>query len=724
MSKHIPQQLLSTQAPYCNQPNLEFLVYAEQLAQQYQRPVPECPHASSAELGLMIATELSHFINDNATLAAALLYPTYVNQEESISFNKTWPTSLKKLMESIQRFSEIYLPALNHNQTISTHNKSNVRKMLLAFVDDARVVLIKLIEQLCLLKLLRDAPSALQQKQAQLVMDIYAPLANRLGIGQLKWQLEDFAFRYLNPDAYTGLKKSLNMRRQEREKFVNRFIETLRNLLETNQINHYDISGRAKHIYSIYRKQTRKQVNFEEIYDAIAVRVLVDDLASCYTVLSLVHAQWEHIPKEFDDYIAHPKPNGYRSIHTAITVPQQPNVEIQIRTFNMHEEAELGLAAHWLYKEGNQVSLYAHKINALRQVFDWQNQLTTDKPDLNLQNISFDEDVYVFTPQGEIVALPQGATPLDFAYHIHSDIGHRCRGAKVNDKLVPLTHQLTTGDHVSIITTREGAPSRDWLNPQAKYIVTTRARSKILHYFKQENHQRNLQQGLTLFEKHIHRLGHSKQSLKPIAKALNYSNTDALLAALGSGDVAVSTILHQLTPAETTTVKNPPNKEELVLTRVQTDKPAATGNIMIEGEGDLLVSIAQCCRPLPGDTITGYITKGRGVTIHRTNCRNLAYTKSRNPERLINVKWGNGHSQRYLADITIEANDRKGLVRDISSIIANQKLSIHNLHTFTNHIINRAYFKLTIEVNSPAEVTALLAYFKQLPDVISAERKK
>lgn len=457
--------------------------------------------------GLSIADELLLLNCDNQTLAAAIIYPVIDHhQPEEILLEKFLPNEVYHLAHGVKK-----MDAIQQSSRSDRSRADNLRKMCLAMVDDVRIVLIKLSEQLVLLKSLRQCPPDRQQKIAQQVMNIYAPLANRLGVGQMKWQMEDLAFRYLNTDEYRKISQALKMRRQDREFFIKDMIKQLHHLLEGAGVHNAEISGRAKHIYSIHRKIQRKRVDFSEIYDTSAVRILVKTIEDCYKALSVAHTEWPHISREFDDYIAKPKPNGYRSIHTVIVSKENINVEIQIRTFQMHEEAELGVAAHWQYKEGAaKQSSYSEKINWLRHIMDWQKEVSAPQEGQLYKKI-FEDRVYVFTPGGDVFDLEAGATPLDFAYHVHTLIGHRCRGAKVNDIMVPLTHQLRTGDQVAIITGKEPQPSRDWLNPAAHYLKTNAALQKVRSWFKRQEQEKHLAAGLSLWEKNCRREGISKK---------------------------------------------------------------------------------------------------------------------------------------------------------------------------------------------------------------------
>ena len=622
--------------------NFNLLISALQLIEAYQED--EIPLADSpASQGLVMAEALLELNCDSQTIAAALLYPSFYHHKlKRDMINRKLNHNISKLLQGAARMETI-----NDFRRSGTAGKGeqqktdNLRKMLLGMVDDVRVVLIKLAERLAILKYLKHCPKSQQQLIAEQTMSIYAPLANRLGIGQLKWQLEDLSFRYINPEQYASLSKALNMRRVDREHYIVTMIDRLKNLLDNAKIKNIEISGRAKHIYSIYKKIQRKHTDISEIYDTSALRILVPTINDCYSALSIIHSTWEHIAKEFDDYIAKPKPNGYRSIHTAVVGPQNINVEIQVRTHKMHEEAELGVAAHWKYKEGKQTQAsYEDKINWLREVIDWQKEMTAEEEDKdNLYSKVFEDRVYVFSPNGDVYDLRASATPLDFAYHVHTEVGHRCRGAKVNGQLVTLTHHLKTGDQVHIITAKTGQPSRDWLNPQRNYLNTPHAISKVRHWFKKEAYQNNLAEGQIMWEKAARRAGLNKAVLNKVISHFNFKKIDDLIAAIGAGDLGLTNVIHYLKEQDRTPQEAP---IEQTIIKPSTVKPS-TSPLEIAGVDNLLTQLAKCCKPIPGDAILGYITQGRGITIHQKDCYNIKSASDNRPERIIAVNWGGGN---------------------------------------------------------------------------------
>lgn len=588
----------------------------------------------------------------------------------------------------------------------------NIRKMLLAMVQDIRTIVIRLADELQRLRELKTAPASEQQKAARLVLEIHAPLANRLGIWQLKWELEDLAFRYAEPATYKQIAKALNEKRRERERYIRDVIAELQQLLADNGING-QVKGRPKHIYSIWKKLQRKDIDLDELYDLRAVRVLVDSVKDCYATLGLVHGRWRHIPKEFDDYIATPKGNNYQSLHTAVFGPEDQPVEIQVRTFEMDRHAELGVAAHWRYKEGGgrDVAL-EEKVAWLRQLLESEGGDFIDR----FQDEIFEERIYVLTPRGAVIDLPSHATPIDFAYHVHTEIGHRCRGAKVNGRIVPLTHQLKTGDRVEIITAKQGEPSRDWLSMQAGYVRSSRARDKIRYWFRQQSHEDNLVRGRQLLERELARLGKSELTATDVARNMKLPDAETLQIALGAGDVSlvqITNALQRLQGLETT--------PSIPLARKRTASRKSSG-LSVSGVDDLMVHFARCCQPVPPDAIHGYVTRGRGVSVHRANCPHLQYLQGREPERVFVVDWSKEAAEKHPVDIRVDAQDRQGLLRDIAGLMADQKVNILALNA--NHSSEAdVVVDLTLEICDLGQLTRLLARLHALRGVYEARRR-
>lgn len=674
--------------------------------------------------GLAMAEILADLNLDDETLAASIIYSATQYADLSLDVvNDHLNSDIAKLITGTRQMDAVH--DLHGRLTQKTHLAStidNLRKMLLAMVDDVRVVFIKLAERLCILRNLAQVSDEEKQRIAQETMDIYAPLANRLGIGHLKWQLEDLSFRYLAPDHYHQLSRGIKDRRLDREQFVEAIKQQLKTALKNSHIEHFKVSGRAKHIYSIHRKMQRKHVPLDQIYDAIAFRILVSDLDECYAALSIVHDLWEPIPSEFDDYIVLPKPNGYRSIHTAVIADYGKFVEIQIRTFDMHSEAELGVAAHWVYKEGGkQQRGYDQKIAWLRQVMDWQKEVTEDKKeDEEIFSQVFEDRLYVFTPNGDVIDLPPGATPLDFAYQIHSELGHRCRGAKINGAIVPLTHVLKTGEKIEILTTKQGHPSRDWLNPHLGYLKTSRAKAKVATWFKKQDYDRNLEDGHGILEKELKRLGVRDVSYEDLAHKLHYKNKEEVFVAIGRGDLRVHNVL--LAANLLTTAAAEDKTTQFVEVAKSTSDSMPT-DISVEGVGNLLTYLAKCCKPVPGDAIEGYVTIGRGVSIHRDDCANLIERLSLYPDRKLKVVWGSKRMRKYPVDLSILSSERTDLFHEVTGLLANEHIPIISINAVPNKKNNTTVLHLTIEVDSLHPLSRVVSRIAQLPGIINVLRE-
>jgi len=595
--------------------------------------------------------------------------------------------------------------------------KDNIRKMLVALVDDVRVALIKLAERTSAIRAVKNDEKR-RLAVAREVFDVYAPLAHRLGIGHLKWELEDLSFRYTYSDAYRKIARLLDGKRGERDQFINRVKDELTALLRNAGLE-VEIGGRAKHIYSIWRKMQRKGIGFSQVYDVRAIRILVQDVRDCYATLGLVHGLWRNVPQEFDDYIANPKENGYRSLHTAVVGPEGKVLEVQIRTRQMHEEAELGICAHWRYK-GTDASrrpagTYEEKIAWLRQVLDWHDE-TGDTADV-AEQFSFQmaqDRVYVFTPKGDVVNLAQGATPLDFAYHVHTEVGHRCRGAKVNGSIVPLTYTLVTGERVEILTSKDGVPKRDWLQPGLGYLRTSRARAKVQYWFKAQTRENNVDAGRHLLEREFKRLALTSVDYQRVARKVRHASVDDMYAAVGSGDLSAAQVMN----AAQGLVEN--RGPQLKLARP--GGGVYRGQVQVHGVGNLMSHMAGCCKPLPGDAITGFITQGRGVSIHRSDCARLLRLTENVPERVIEVEWGLSPRNNYEVDVGIEAFDRQGLLRDITGLFANARINVLSINTQTNKKSNTATMRLRVEVPDLGSLSKLLERINRLKNVVSAVR--
>ncbi len=682
---------------------------------------PSLTGVSRLQQGLTMAEILLDLDLDKESIAAALVYNSVRYGELSFDdVREHLGDAVTKLVKGTIQMDAIgALPNLNEEN----HSQlENTRKMLLAMVEDMRVVIIKLAERTSIMRFLGALDDTTAKQIARETMDIYAPLANRLGIGQIKWELEDRSLRFLDSKAYNEIASALHERRIDRDNYINQVVEQLKISLTEAGLHNFEVTGRAKHIYSIYRKIQRKKLSFDQLFDLNAARILVETIEDCYKALSIVHGLWTPIQKEFDDYIATPKPNGYRSIHTAVIGPNNKNIEVQIRTLSMHQESEHGVAAHWRYKEGGQQKAsYEAKIAWLRQVLAWQKETVKTGEMLDPSHTTFmDDRVYVFTPTGEIVEMPQGATPLDFAYYIHSEVGHRCRGAKVNGTIVPVTYTLNTGEQVEILTTREPSPSRDWLNSQLGYLKTARAKAKVHHWFKLQDYDRNLTEGQAFLDKELHRLGINSIDSEKIAGRLHFKNSKDMLAALGCGDLRLAQVLGAVQIQIDQTKK----EQEAIAPTIPLKAPSKNigSGVSVAGVGDLLSHPARCCKPVPGEPIMGFITKGRGVAIHRKDCSNLLNLTTTHQGRLIEIDWGL-NARAYPVDVFIEAIDRPGIIRDVTILLANEKVNITALTTTTNSTENMAYITLTIEVPDLGSLSKIFDKIKHLPNVVSTRRQ-
>ena len=591
-----------------------------------------------------------------------------------------------------------------------------MRKTFLAMNDDVRVVLIKLADRLHNMRTLGFIRPEKQRRIAHETLDIYAPLANRLGIWQIKWELEDLSLRYVDPEKYKEIAELIADRRSVREDQISEIKEQLLRVLAQAGIK-VEITGRPKHIYSIYKKMMKKGKTFEMVRDIRGVRLLVADVPSCYATLGIIHNHWRPLPGEFDDYIAAPKDNFYQSLHTAVIYDDGKPLEVQIRTAEMHQNAEFGIAAHWRYKEGGKKrdSKYEQHILWLRSMMEWRQDVNDAQEFVDsMKSDVFEDRVYVFTPKGDIIDLPAGSTPIDFAYHVHTDIGHRCRGAKIDGKLVPLDHIFKTGEQVEILTTRQGGHSRDWLNPALGLVKTQRARSKIKAWFKKEDREQNLSQGRTMLERELRRLGLGDINQETLARQMDYKNPDEMFVDLGCGDLPMSRIINLLSEQEL------PLEEELVPSAPKSS--STTDAVAVVGLRGLLTVTAKCCNPMPGDPIVGYITRGRGATIHRMDCPNILRSTER--ERLVKVSWGSKIST-YPVPIRVTAFDRQGLMGDISNLLTTEGVNIIDVNVRVDHDnvkADIADIRLIVEVRDIAQLSRVLTRIENLDNVLDAQR--
>ncbi|NND37956.1 MAG: GTP diphosphokinase [Pseudomonadales bacterium] len=681
------------------------------------------------ESGLEMAAILSELQLDEESLIAAVVYPVVASGALPIdTVRSELGDEVANLLAGVLRVAALSTRD-NENEPVLGQRGAqvdNLRKMLVALVDDVRVGLIKLAERTQTIRELKHAPADVQRRIAREVADVYAPLAHRLGIGHIKWELEDIAFRYLEPDDYKSIAAQLDGKRLDRDAFIRDVISQVNTALSSAGIN-AEVVGRAKHIYSIWKKMRRKRVAFDQVYDIRALRILVDEVRDCYACLGIVHSLWRNIPGEFDDYIANPKLNGYRSLHTAVVGPDGKVVEIQIRTHEMHREAELGLCAHWIYK-GTDVDKsatgYEQKIEWLRQTLkagESQGNIGDLAEELSEDFAS--DRIYVFTPKGHVVDVAAGATPVDFAYHIHTEVGHRCRGAKVDGRIVPLNTILRNGQKVEVITGNEVRPNRDWLRRDLGFLTSGRARAKVKAWFRQQARGHNIEAGKILLERDLKRMALTSVDYRILAEQLGYDAVEDLHAALGAGDLGMGQVMRV---AEATFA--PADKAQVSL--FTTVKPSRTprDGVSVSGVGNLVTQQAQCCKPLPGDTIVGYVTVARGVTIHREDCDKFLQISEQQPDRVIDVDWQRGvqreYSERYPVDVTIEAYDRTGLLGDITSLLAAMRVNLVNVNTYTNRDNNIAYMKLTLEIFDLAQLLRITNRLNTLPNVINVQRER
>lgn len=650
---------------------------------------------------------------DPETVAAALLHDVVEDTDTSVDeLREQFGAEIAQLVEGVTKVTKIT------REGIQARQAENVRKLLLAMAADIRVMLIKLADRLHNMRTLWALGPDKQRRIAQETLEIYAPLANRLGIWQIRWQLEDLALQALEPDIYREIEDQLTRQQRDREVLVDNVIETLRRRLTAEGVEVVDIMGRPKHMYSIYRKMQRKEVTFEEVYDVNALRVIVEEVRDCYAALMIVHDLWTPIPGEFDDYIASPKENLYRSLHTAVRLPDAGgSLEVQIRTEEMHQVAEYGIAAHWRYKEhrGRDKAL-EQQIARLRQQLESHEEL--DDAEEFLESVKQDvlpEQVYVFTPQNDVIELPAGATPLDFAYRIHTEVGHRCRGAKVNGKMVALNTPLKTTDRVEIVTDKQGGPSRDWLNPALGYVQTSRARSKIRAWFRKRERDENIAHGRDVIEKELRRLGLEKESYDNVAELFNFDDVADFLAAIGSGDINAQQITTRILEAEQADDEHPEVLEA--------PPPASPTGVSVMGVEDILTKVAKCCNPLPGDRVVGYITRGRGVTLHKETCSNARQLMAEDPERVISVSWREDPEQGYPVMIRVLAYDRPGLMRDVSDVVLEQNVNMSSASAETSKQNNIAIVTATLEISSVSQLANILNKLSRLPNVFDVRRE-
>lgn len=658
---------------------------------------------------------------DAETRMAAVLFALPDYEPEAVDrIGERYGPLVARLVDGLQRLDRLRIVSRTEGGAKDLHAQTEVlRKMVLALADDVRVVMLRLASRTQTLRFYAANAGQVRQEVARETMDLYAPLANRLGVWQLKWELEDLSFRFLEPDTYKRIARMLDERRVEREAFIADSIARLKREVAALGIE-AEVYGRAKHIYSIYNKMRAKHLSFDQVYDVRALRVLVERVKDCYAVLGLVHQLWEPIANEFDDYILNPKGNNYQSLHTAVRAADGRAMEVQVRTYDMHRHAELGVAAHWRYKEGAKDSTdYDEKIALLRQLLSWREEVADASAwEEQAKRAALDDTIYVVTPQGRVIDLPAGSTAIDFAYRLHTDLGHRCRGAKVDGQMVPLDRALASGQRVEIIAAKIGGPSRDWLNPQLGYLGTAHARAKVRRWFMQQEEQETISHGRAIVAKELQRGGMTQANLDMLATSLGFKDAQAFYLAVGRGDVSARQIHGALQPAAA-----PAPEPDLVIH--ERHRPSGDDRILVVGVGRLLTQLARCCKPVPPDPIQGFVTRGRGVSIHRTDCSSFQNLAKRHPERIVPADWGRQTAEAakgeiYPVDIAVEAMDRPGLLRDISEVFTRDKLNVIGVNTVSK--AGRAYMRFTLEVSGAAPVQRALTLIGEVKGVVSAAR--
>jgi GTP pyrophosphokinase len=677
-------------------------------------------NADATDRAVELLATLDALSADPVTISCALMHVALQGGRDLSAIEKGLGAPVKRQLADLEKLKQY-----ESGQSLSGTERSaeGLRRLLLALVKDVRVVLIDLSWQLILMRRARErgeeAPDLARE-----TMLIHAPLANRLGIWQLKWELEDLAFRYIEPAQYRKIANLVAEHRTEREAFIERFIRRLEEALAEAGIE-AEVKGRPKHIYSIWKKMQRKGLDFHQLFDVRAVRVLVNDLPSCYSALGLVHTLWQPIPGEFDDYITTPKGNNYQSLHTAVADREGRAVEVQIRTQEMHEHAELGVAAHWRYKEGGPNDpAFDNKIAIMRQLLDSSDDELDDESLLDSFTSATSEDrVYVLTPQGQVVDLSLGSTVLDFAYQVHTEVGHRCRGAKVNGRIVPLTYQVSTGERVEILTAKHPNPSRDWLNPKLGYINGARARAKVRQWFKRESRDENLQAGRDALEAESRKLGTDLGDLPEIIERFNQNSVDDLYVAIGNGELTAGQVINAIARKKAAEVE--PQAEDLVTrspARQRGQQADRAGDVVIEGVGNLMTTMARCCHPVPGDPVVGYVTQGRGVTIHREDCGQVVHWRAENSPRLLQVSWGAQPTTAYSVQILVRAFDRRDLIRDISTVLSASETQVTDISSRLDENADEVSINLKVRVRDFEQLSELLSRLGNVSNVIEARR--
>ncbi|MGM0498709.1 MAG: RelA/SpoT family protein [Bacillota bacterium] len=701
---------------YMDDPDLDMVKKAYKYADDAHNEQYRVSGEPFVEHPLGVAIILADLELDIVSIVSSLLHDvvedTGISSEE---IEREFGAEVAHIVDGVTKLTRMQF------KTKADQQAESLRKMFVAMAEDIRVVLIKLADRLHNMRTLNYLKKEKRKEKSKETIEIYAPLAHRLGMSKIKWELEDLSFRYLKPDVYYEVSHKIQANRKQREKDIQEAIETLKSTLKDHDIDS-DIYGRPKHLYSIYNKMQRKEVEFDEIYDLTAVRVLVENVKECYEVLGIIHEIWKPMPGRFKDYIAMPKSNMYQSLHTTVIAPNGDPLEVQIRTYEMHKTAEYGIAAHWRYKEGKVGDeKFEEKLSWLRRLLEWQKDLKEPQEFMETLKIDlFEDEVFVFTPEGDVVSLPRGGTPVDFAYHIHTEVGHRCVGAKVNGKIVPLEYKLKNSDIVEILTSKKSnGPSRDWL----KFVKTSKARSKIKHWFKKQRRDEIIEKGHRILDDHLDKHNielnekEKEKELKEITKDLGRKDVDDLLEELGYSNISPKQVISKFKDYE-------PEKDLEKKQRSNQKKDSSVDKgISVKGMEEMLVRMAKCCNPVPGDDIVGYITRGRGVSVHRKDCKNLKNLAESEPERIIDVSWERGRTESYQVDLRIEAVNKSALLNDVTHIIKEEKINILSVMARTNDQ-NRAVINLSLELSSTEHMYDIMKKIESISGVLNVSRAK
>ena len=680
---------------------------------------------NTVQRALDVANLLIDIEVDEDTVIAALIALSLAEKDrDNELLTSAYGSDVVSLIRGLNRAGKIEQLSTRANDAAATES---LRKMLLAMADDVRVILIKLAERAVYLRSITKADDATRRAAALTTQNLFAPLANRLGVSEIKWELEDLSFRFLEPDLYKKIAGYLDGKRGEREAYIVSVVSELKSHMATLNIAG-DVAGRPKHIFSIHRKMQSKNLAFEKLYDVRAVRVLVDSVADCYQVLSFIHDQWQPIQGEYDDYIAQPKANNYQSLHTAVIGPDGKTLEVQIRTHAMHLASEHGVAAHWRYKEGSKSGKsqadkkFETKIAWLRQVLEWNRELVADSGFSEaVKEGLFNDTVYVFTPDGKVIDLPKGATPVDFAYHVHTDLGHRCRGAKIDGHIVPLSTKLDNAQMVDILAAKQGGPSHDWLNPQLGFLPSHRAQAKVRVWFRQEFFEVDKAHGRAMLEKEVARAGANALALDKIASHLAHKDVDELCAAIGRNEITTHQIelaIRELVAPAIAKIETP---LFTAISNQYVPESKASSGVLVLGVNNIQTLVAKCCKPLPGDAIIGFVTKNRGVMVHRIDCINITCLNADQRERLMPAAWGNTGEQPFITDIEVAASDRQGLLRDISEALSHERINVVGVNTLSRG--NLASMRFTVEIRGAEQLVRAMRAVGGVAGVESVVRR-